>query len=180
MKKLNAVLSLALILVLLVHGAIMEYSMLTFWADPTLFHIVGGIAVALICLHALISVINLFFLHDGGNVSAYPKKNIQTIIQRASAIAIAIVLHFHSTNFDFIVTPQSLTAPEKWLHGGTEVLFSLFVAVHVITSFGRALVTLGAIKTDKGKKAADRAASIIMGILGLLFMGTAAYFFVIV
>jgi hypothetical protein len=149
LKKCNSICSWILILCLLGHLFTMSYSMLTGWYDYTICKALAKSTAAVTAIHVLLSLILLFFFHDGGQLTKYPKQNIKTILQRASGIVIICLLHKHVKDFGFIVTGATLSGLDKVLLLTSEILFFGAIFIHLATSFSRSLITIGLISTDE-------------------------------
>ena len=103
----------------------------------------------------------LMFVHDGSSARSYSGMNLRTILQRASAIGIMVMLVLHIKSFDI-------------LHAGTpgliaaeiiQLLFFACVFTHIGTSFSNAFVTLGLLGDMDRKKKIDHAVYVICAVL---------------
>ena len=90
MKKVNACITWILILLFYSHLLVMSYSLATGWYDYNICKTLARATGVVISIHAILSIIVVLFLHDGVKVGYYAKRNIQTIIQRTTAIIILI------------------------------------------------------------------------------------------
>ena len=154
------------------HLGIMTFSMFTGWYDFKICNIVGYAALGLICVHAFCSVIVLFFLHDGAALDQSPSENFQTILQRASAIALLILIHPHMVNYEFMGTGELLSNSEVIFRIVLELLFLITVVIHVSTSFSKSFVSLG---LASSQRAVDRLnfAAYLFCTIGLIVCGFA-------
>ena len=64
LKKINALIGLAIIVSLLAHAGVMTYSLITYWYDLALRKGLAHLTVSLVVVHALLSVGLFFFRHE--------------------------------------------------------------------------------------------------------------------
>lgn len=154
LKKINAILALISVFLLLAHVVYEIWSYMSFYYNPGMTVLIAYGFVTCVMLHIVISVFIVAYKHDGDALGKYPKKNIRTIIQRASAAGILVLLPFHIKTGDWVTSH----------FGGTVffivlivlgVLFWAFTFLHVGSSLTRALITLGIIKERKTQKIID-------------------------
>ncbi len=164
-KKFNAALSLLTALALFVHVGYTAYAYLTFYYNPLLKSLTSIPLMVFVCLHAVLAMGIVFFSADGTKLSQYPKQNIGTILQRASAILILPLLFLHINTFDLL---KSCAGDGKWfcfiLLLIAQPVFYATVFTHCAVSVPRALITLGLLSSLKKKKTADRIVFVLCAI----------------
>ena len=134
------------------------------WSD--LF--VTPIALCLIA-HAALSVSIVFFAHDGSALAHYAHLNRRTCLQRASALVFIVCLHFHAAAVEAVKIPGW----EQWPCLLVELLFLAAAFTHIATSLSKALVTLGAFRSDAALARTDRT---VCAACAVLFAGSAFVF----
>lgn len=171
LKKLNAICSWIIMGLLLGHLGTMSYSMLTGWYDYNICKkLAHGTAIA-VAIHVMLSLLLVFFFHDGTDFSKYKKQNKRIILQRVSALVMLALLHLHIKAFGFIVAGTVLSVADKGFILITEFVFFGSIFVHLGVSFSRSLISLGVLRSDAAQKRAD----CLLGTLcGLLFVVTMA------
>ncbi len=170
MKKANAIVGLLATVVFLTHAMTMSYSFMTGWYN---FAICKGLAYAtmiIVSVHILLSVINIFFLHDQTYISKYKKRNVKTIIQRATAIIIVILLHAHVKTYTFIPAKEMLSIAMKARIIIVELIYFASIYTHVSISFSKSLISLGLIRSDKAEKNINNTAVVVCIILFVVSM----------
>jgi len=165
MKKINAVWGWLAIIALLAHLGTMTYSLLTGWYDFVICKTMAYATAITVGGHVVFAMIVVMFLHDGSNVGGYAKLNKRTILQRASGIAILVLLVAHVRSFGFIVAGEPLSDLTKLFIIVTEVLFFAAICTHLATSFSKSLITWGLIRKETTEKRVDLAAEIVCAIL---------------
>lgn len=165
MKKLNAVLGWLAIAALLGHLATMTYSLSTGWYDFTICKTLAYVTAATVGGHVVLALVNVMILHDGANIGRYGSLNKRTIIQRASGIAVLVLLVAHVRSFGFIVAGQPLDALTKAFVIVTEVLFFASICAHLATSFSKSLITWGLIREESTERRVDLISEIVCMIL---------------
>ena len=170
LKKMNTICSWIIIGFLLGHLGTMSYSMLTGWYNFFVCkRLAHGTAIA-VAIHVMLSLILVFFVHDGTDFSKYKKQNRRVILQRASGLIIVALLHLHIKAFGFIVSGTVLSAADKCFILITEFLFFGAIFVHLGVSFSRSLISMGMIRSDAVQKRADCIFGIFSGLLFLITM----------
>ena len=161
-KKCNTICSWILIIALIIHISVTVCFLFTGWYDVDLF-IETSRAVAGICmLHICLSLAAVFFLHDGSDLGRYGRYNLQTIMQRASGLAILLLIHSHTRLFsNFLYEWLPLTMAGKVHVFVVEMIFFAVIFIHLVFSFSRSFITLGLIRTDVTMKRLDITAGII-------------------
>ena len=170
LKKINAICSWIIIGFLLGHLGTMSYSMLTGWYDYSICKRLAYATAIVVAIHVTLSLILVFFFHDGANFSKYKKQNRQTFLQRASGLVIIALLHLHTKAFGFIATGMSLSAADKCFLLVTEFLFFGAIFVHLGVSFSRSLISMGIIRSDTVQKRADCLLGIFCGLFLVITM----------
>ena len=165
MKKLNAVWGWLAIIALLAHLATMTYSLATGWYDFVICKALAYATAITVGGHVVFALIVVMFLHDGTNIGNYASLNKRTILQRASGIAILLLLVAHVRSFGFIVAGEPLDALAKTFIIVTEVLFFAAICTHLATSFSKSLITWGLIRRETTERRVDLAAEVICAIL---------------
>lgn len=156
LKKINAVLTWFTSMCFLTHLYTMSVFMLTGWFNVGIC-MAGARATAMfVSLHTVISLIILFFSHDGSSLTRYAKLNKETVMQRATAISMMILVHFHLKAFGFITAGTALSIGQKIFIIVTEVLFFASCNAHLGISFPRSLITMGIIREDSAELKAAR------------------------
>jgi len=102
LKKINAVLTWFTTVCFLAHLYTMSVFMLTGWFNVGVCMAGAGATAMFVTLHTVISLIILFFNHDGSRLTRYAKLNKETVMQRATAIAMMVLVHVHLKAFGFI------------------------------------------------------------------------------
>ena len=168
LKKCNAVLALASVFFGLVHIGYSAFAYLTFYYNPTLKMLTAIPFLAAVCLHAVLGMLLVFLQGDGTRLSLYPKLNKGTVVQRVTAALIFPLLIVHLNTFSLL---QESAAAGNWFGFAlvliAQVLFYIMVDAHIVTSFTKALITLGALSSEKKRKTADRIVWIVGAALFL-------------
>lgn len=170
-KKINAVLGLAIIALLLVHISYEIYAYLTFYYNPVLTKVIAYAVLVTGCLHILLSCFSVFVLHDKGNGLRYPSLNVRTILQRISAVVMAVFLILHLNTFALL---KGTSQTNRILFFAVLVMQLLFYAVtllHTGVSVSNAFITLGLLGTEKGRKRLD----VIVWVLCVILFAAAAF-----
>ena len=145
-------------LAIFVHIGYAAFAYLTFYYNPLLKKVTSFPLMALLCLHAVLSMGIVFFSADGTKLNQYPKQNVGTILQRGSAILILPLLILHINTFGLL---QSTAQAGQWLWFGLlmlgQPLFYAVALIHVATSVSRALITLGWLSSRDRQQTIDRA-----------------------
>ena len=165
MKKLNAVWGWLAIAALLGHLATMVYSLSTGWYDFGICKTLAYATAVTVGGHVIFSLIIVMFLHDGTRLGGYAGLSKRTIVQRASGIAILVLLVAHVHSFGFIVAGEPLDALAKALIIVSEVLFFAAICTHLATSFSKSLITWGLIRDEAVERRVNLAAEIVCAII---------------
>ena len=154
LKKINALLSLAALLFLLIHIGYELFSYITFFYNPVVTNIIAYAFMGCAALHGVLAVFILVQRHDGSTLGTYPAANLRTILQRASAALIVVLLPIHVKTGDWIANH----AGGEWLLWLLVILQLFFWAAaltHIGTSLTRALISLGWLQNRKTQKVLD-------------------------
>ena len=170
-KKVNAVLGLAITAALLIHIIYEIYAYLTFYYNPVLTKILAFTTLGLGALHILLSAFIVFISHDKGKGIRYPALNIRTLLQRISAVAIAVMLILHMNTFVALSATAGTSRALFVTVLIVQVLFYLTVFVHIAVSASNAFITLGIISSGKARKTLD----IIIWILCVILFAAASF-----
>lgn len=165
MKKINAVLGWLAMIVLLAHLGTMTYSFLTGWYDLGICKTLARVTAAIVCGHAVVSLVIVMILHDRKGLGGYPRLNARTYVQRVSAIAILVLLVAHVHSYGFIASDQPLDVFAKAFVVLTELLFFAAISAHLAVSFPKSLVTWGLIRQDRTEARLNRASAIVCALL---------------
>ncbi len=168
LKKCNSICSWILTVCLFGHFLTMSYSMLTGWYDYSLCKMLARSTAAVTALHVMISLVIVFFFHDGSQLMKYPRHNIRTILQRASGLVIVCLLHMHVKAFQFIMSGTALSVSHKISLLATEILFFAAIFIHLGASFSRSLITMGLLSSDASEKKTDRVIITLCAVLMIL------------
>ena len=161
-KKWNARLSLLTLALLLIHEAYQLYAYLTFYYNPTLSAVTGYSVAGAFALHAVLSAICVFALHDSKGI-AYKRLNLGTVLQRVSAAVMTVLLPIHILSFGLL--KSSAGGVGYILTEAAQVLFYGALSCHAALSFSKALITLGRLSDVKRKRVIDIAAAVICAAL---------------
>ena len=170
MKKVNACITWIIMLLFYSHLIVMSYSLATGWYDYNICKTLARATGIVISIHAILSIIVVLFLHDGVKVGYYAKRNIKTIIQRATAIIIMIFVHLHVKAFRFIVEGIHLSTADKTFILVTEIIFFGANFLHLAVSFSKSLITMGQLRSDAKEKLINKIVLVINVML--MFVAT--------
>lgn len=163
-KKLNANLSLLTLLLLLIHEGYQLYAYITFYYNPILTMVLGYAVAGCFIMHAILSAICVFALHDSKSI-AYKKLNIRTVLQRVSAVMLFLLLPIHILSFPLL--QSSAGGAGYILVEAVQIIFYAALSCHISMSFSNALITLGTLSDMKKKRKID---IIVLVICALLFI----------
>ena len=157
LKKANAILGLLTMAILLIHAGYQVIAYVLFLYDPMVTRILAWATAGVCSLHAVLGMSIVMFRHDGSTAAQYPEANLRTVIQRASAIGMLVMLVLHVKAYDILKsgTPGLIFAEL------VQVLFFSCVFAHIATSFTNAFITLGVLSDMERKKKNDRAVWVI-------------------
>ena len=159
LRKMNAVLSLIVTVLLMEHAIFYSVWMLTR----------GGIAktggptplllVVLMVLHAVLSLLMAVLAHKGTEKhthKTYVKLNVKTMIQRMSGLAMLLLLALH------IIGANNHFQP-KFFHAVAHPLFFAAVLAHTAVSGSKAFITLG-VGNVSFVKILDKLLAVVCGV----------------
>ena len=162
LKKCNAVLGLLTILALFIHIGYSAFAYLTFYYNPMLKTLTAVPILVFVCLHAITGMCSVFLLGDGTRIDPYQKQNRRTVIQRVSAALIFPLLIVHLRTFDLL---EGAAEGGAWPTFGlvlcAQIAFYAMISAHVVTSFSRALITLGLLSSRETQARIDRIVTIV-------------------
>ncbi len=164
LKKINAILGLLLMAACLTHIVLEMYHVLSGGEPQAYLKVTARICGMIAILHVLISIGMIFFIHDKKGLGAYPRKNMETLIQRISGLLMIVLLPFHIRISQIISADQERGTGVFILCIAVMVLFYLTVFLHIAVSFTRALITLGVITSRRKKDQLDMTVRVIMGL----------------
>ncbi len=156
MKKINAALGLLSIVALLVHMGYTVFAYLTFYYNESLKMLTAIPFMVLVCLHAVCGMLTVFLQADGTRLDLYPKQNLRTILQRASAALMLPLLILHINTFSLL---QSTARAGQWLWFTflmiSQPLFYGISLTHIAVSVTSGLITLGLLSSREKQKRID-------------------------
>ncbi len=161
-KKINAVLSLLLTALLILHAGYECAAYCLFYYNPMLSKVTGFVTASVVALHVIISIISLFVLHDSRSV-IYIRLNMKTVIQRICAVIMAVLLPVHIYAFNLLQRYAGKTG--YFLTEAGQILFYAAVFGHIAVSFTKSLITLGVMEKDTVRRKADTVISVICTLL---------------
>lgn len=176
LKKINAAAAFLVILSLCGHAGTMCVSLWTGWYNFLIAKTCAYITVFLLAFHVLFVLILFFFVHDGANLK-YKKENKATILQRASAIVMLVLLYVHTISYSGAATGEILTLGQTVFYCLTELLFFASVMTHVAVSFSKGLITLGLVSSAETIHKIDIAAYIICAVAMAAATGGMLHFY---
>lgn len=103
-------------------------------------------------------------MHDGANFGYYKKKNMATVLQRASGLVILFAMHFHGKAVDAFVSGQGFEGGKLILALTVETVFFGAVILHLALSFGNSFVSLGLIRSEKALRLINRTMYILCSL----------------
>lgn len=140
LRKINAFLSLIASVLLLDHAIFFSIRMLSRGVIPKTVDAIPWILVAIMVIHAVMSIILLILGRKGSknqqHVNKYLKMNVPTLVQRISGFLMILLLALH------IIGAINHFQP-KLLHAILHPIFFASVLAHVSISVSKALITLG-------------------------------------
>ena len=158
LKKTNAAFGLLTIIALVIHAWYQMVSYVRFTHDEKMTMILAGVVMLCLLIHVVLAMCILMFANERADITEYPGYNTRTIIQRASAIGILVLLLGHISAFKVLMagSPGGLL-PAAII----QILFLGMAFAHISVSLSKALITLGIITSERTKDVLDR----IMAVL---------------
>ena len=165
LKKINAALGLLSIAAMLVHIGYTVFAYLAFYYNPTLKLLTAVPFMVLACLHAICGMLTVFLQADGTRLDLYPRQNVRTVLQRASAALMLPLLILHINTFGLL---QSSAEAGQWIWFAllmlSQPLFYGVVQTHIAVSVTRGLITLGWLSSTEKQKVIDRVVYILCAL----------------
>lgn len=161
-KKWNAQLALLTFILLLIHEAYQLFAYITFYYNPILSKVTAYAVAGCFALHAILSIVIVFAMHDSKSV-AYKKLNLRLVIQRVSAAAMILLLPLHILSFGLLQI--SVGGAGYVLIEIAQILFYAAMFTHIATSFTSSLITLGRLEDMRKKQIIDRVMIVICALL---------------
>lgn len=166
LKRINAALSLAAALAMLLHIGYTVYAYLAFYYNPGLKLLTAVPFMVLACLHAFCGMTSVFLQADGTRLDLYPKQNRRTVLQRVSAALIFPLLILHLNTYDLL---RSSAEGGQWLCFAllllSQPLFYGVALAHVAASLTRALITLGWLSSREAQRTLDRVICVVCALV---------------
>ena len=159
LRKINAVISLLITLLLMDHAIFMGVWMLSEGGIAQNASKLPRLLVVLMMVHAIISIIFAILGHKGvekRKYNGYPKMNKATYFQRASGILMIVFTVLH------VLGATGVMQPPQLVHVIVPPLFFTLSLAHVSVSASKALITLG-IGNTKIVKVVDIVTRLICG-----------------
>lgn len=176
LKKTNAIAALCIILFLTGHMETMCFSLLTGWYNLSICKTFAYLAAGAFCTHAFLSIVILFFLHDGTSLR-YPKENKRLILQRGTALVMLVFIHTHTQAYAHMATGEVLSQTMALFFCVCEIIYIVSVLTHTALSLSKGLVTLGAVHSISVVTWIDRIAAIICSLAGIVAIFAVTGFF---
>ncbi|MGN0421672.1 MAG: hypothetical protein ACI4EY_02940 [Lachnospiraceae bacterium] len=155
LKKVNAAIGLLIVLALGGHAGTMGYSLWTGWYSYVVCKMLARLTVSLVSVHVILTLVEYFFFHDGSEFK-YKNYNWSAILQRATAIAMIVLLHIHMKAYAHVVTGVVLTTGQTVFFCVEELLFFAAVLSHAAVSVSKGVITLGLVSTPRAILVIDR------------------------
>lgn len=163
-KKINAVLTMVIMLILTGHIVYEICAFIMLYHNPVLTRAFADSVALIAVLHMFLSVKMLFHDHEFKSRVKYLKLNARTYIQRISALGIALLIPVHFITMGLIMSGKADHTVFVILMV-CQVLFWCLVGIHIAASFSNALITLGLLSDMKTRKTIDIIVSFICVIL---------------
>lgn len=160
LKKVNAAFGLLTILLLISHAGYQMVAFIKFVHDEKITMVLGGAIMACMVIHMVLALTIVMIAGDGTDISAYPRDNVRTIMQRASAIGIMVLILGHINSFKILTSSSAGLIIASII----QILFFGMVFIHIATSFSNAFVTLGILESESKKRIIDRVMMILCAV----------------
>ncbi|MBR5377331.1 MAG: hypothetical protein IK139_08625, partial [Lachnospiraceae bacterium] len=98
LKRINAYMSLVSLALLIIHSGYETAAYILYYYNPVLSKLTGWGMAASVLIHAVISEVILFAVHDSKSIM-YIRLNIATFLQRISAVLMFCLLPVHILTF---------------------------------------------------------------------------------
>ena len=162
LKKTNAYLSIITMFLLVIHAGYESLSFVLMYYNPMLSKITGYLTVGTVTVHAAISVICLFVLHDNKSI-IYIRLNIKTVIQRICALIMTVLLLVHIFAFDLL--GKGIGGYGYIITEASQILFYAAVFTHIAVSFEKSLITLGWLEKETTRQKLNMIVSVVCLLL---------------
>ena len=176
LRRVNAWISLITVLALCYHSLTMGWSMWTGWYNRDVAVSSAWIIAGCVVVHVFLVLVLFFFFAEGGALT-YKKDPRSILIQRVSAIAIIILLHFHIEAFGAVATGEKLDLLMFLFYVATELAFFGFVMMHVAVSLGQGLMLVHMVSNPDTLKVIDKVCYWACGILFALYVDGMIHFY---
>ena len=140
LRKINAGLSLISTFLLLNHAIFIALYIFSNGRILNPLHRASWLLVGIVAAHAAVSIAAAILSHAGAEKRTcknYPKKNIPTLIQRASGMLLIPLIALHVAGASGAMTPPKL------VHTILPPVFFLISLAHAALSASKAFITLG-------------------------------------
>ena len=162
LKKTNATLGLLTIVMLIIHAGYQMAAYVRFEHNEKVTMALGAAILVLMLLHIVLAMVIVMITGDGTDITAYPRDNVRTIVQRASAIGIMVFLAGHLYAYDILTSgPAGLIAASI-----IQIIFFGMIFIHTATSLSNGFVTLGLLQSETKKQILDR---VVMALCTVAF-----------
>ena len=170
MRKINAVLSMVILLLFLMHGAAGAMQMIGL--SRSVFRVLAWTMTALIAIHAVIGIIMTYrtLLAMKRSSAHYWKGNQLFWARRISGFAIMIFILLHVTAFGHSAEGAYRLRRFDAFRLSAQILLVISIAVHVITNVKPMLISLGIKSLKEYVPDILVALSIMMIIMALAFV----------
>lgn len=169
-KKLNAGLTIFIVLILTAHIIYEIWSYIVFYYNPAVTRALGDSLGAVVIFHVILSLKMLFKDHEHKSRTVYKKLVARTVVQRASGFGMLVLLPVHHITGP-LITEHKCGYPVFILLLVCQVLFWVCIGTHVIASFSNALISLGILSDMKKRKAVD----IIVAVIFIILIAISSY-----
>lgn len=176
LRRANAWVALVTVLALCYHSLTMGWSMWTGWYNRDVSVSSAWIIAGCVVVHVFLVLVLFFFFAEGG-ATTYKKDPTSILIQRISAIAIIILLHFHMKAYTSVAMGEKLDLLMFLFYVVTELAFFGFVMAHVAVSFAQGLMLVGWLKKPDLVKTVDTVCYWVCGVLFALYVGGMIHFY---
>lgn len=152
LKKANAVLGLLTIVMLIIHAGYQMVAYVKFVHNEGVTMALAAVILVFMLIHMILALVIVTIAGEGTDITGYPRDNMRTIIQRASAIGIMVFLIGHLYAYDILTSSSAGLI----LSSIIQILFFGMIFIHIATSFSNGLITLGLLQSETKKKVLDR------------------------
>jgi succinate dehydrogenase hydrophobic anchor subunit len=96
----------------------------------------------------------------------YKRLNLETVIQRVSAVIMVVLFPFHINTYDFLKINSHGAA--FWFAETVYIVFYSALFSHIAVSFSKALISLGKLEDDSKRRSINKAAALICALAALI------------